>query len=267
MNSKKEASIGIFDSGFGGLTVMKALKEVLPNEHMIYFGDTARVPYGNKSPETILKYTIENASFLIEKGIKLLVIACHTACSVALPCMGNMFNVPIIGIQASGIEEVAKTSKSGRIGILGTRATIGSGVYQTQITRLLPKAEIIALPCPLFVPLVEEGYIDHVLTEMVVKEYLLPLSASDVDTLLLGCTHYPLLKDSIKKEIGPLVNVVDPAIKCAQHVRLALETAGLLNTNKDTPEYHFYVTDDADKFRSLGRIFLNYPIENIILKD
>jgi glutamate racemase len=259
----KTDCIGIFDSGLGGLTVMNAIRQVLPHENILYFGDTARIPYGTKSGETILRYSIENASFLISQGIKVLVVACHTACSVALEELQKMFSIPILGVIQPSIEKVVQTSPQGKIGILGTRATVSSGTYQQQLQTLMPSAEITAIACPLFVPLVEEGYADHSLTELAIQEHLRPLKAKQIDTLLLGCTHYPLLASYIRKELGPSVNLIDPGLNCAEALKELLAKQDLLNPSLSLPHYQFFVSDDPEKFRLLGKTFLNYPIEDI----
>ncbi len=258
------ASIGIFDSGFGGLSVMRAIRATLPYENLIYFGDTARLPYGSKSADTILRYSIENASFLIAQGIKVLVIACNTACAVAFEELQKMFSIPIIGIISPGVEEVVRTTTGGLIAILGTRRTISSGVYQQLIENVIPYAEISAISCPLFVPLVEEGYIEHPLAEMIVQEYLRPLKRKEIDTVLLGCTHYPLLQTHIQKELGPHVILVDPAMNCAEKLRILLQERSLQNEQQHLPHYQFFVSDDPEKFRLLGKTFLNYPIEHVL---
>jgi len=261
----KEArkSIGIFDSGFGGLTVMNAIRQTLPHENIIYFGDTARIPYGTKSGETILRYSIENSSFLISQGIKVLVVACHTACSFALEELQKMFTIPILGVIQPSIEKVVQTSLQGKIAILGTRATISSGTYQNQLQTLIPHAEISAIACPLFVPLVEEGYLDHSLTELAIQEHLRPLKTKHIDTLLLGCTHYPLLTEYIQKELGPHVNLIDPGLNCAEALKKLLAQQNLLNPDLSLPHYQFFVSDDPEKFRLIGKTFFNYPIEDV----
>jgi glutamate racemase len=204
---KSTQSIGIFDSGFGGLTVMRSIRSTLPHENLIYFGDTARLPYGSKSAETILRYSIEGASFLISQGIKLLVIACNTACcSFVIEELQKLFSVPILGVIMPGVDQIIKNSVNGRIGILGTRFTVSSGVLQQHIKARLPEADISAISCPLFVPLVEEGYVEHPLTEIIVQEYLRPLKKKEVDSVLLACTHYPLLHSVIQKELGENVS-------------------------------------------------------------
>lgn len=259
-------SIGIFDSGFGGLTVMNAIRTVLPHENIIYFGDTAHLPYGAKSGETILRYSIENASYLMGMGVKVLVVACHTACCFALEELQKMFEIPILGVISPAIERVSQVSSNGKIAILGTRATVNSGVYQRHIQSRLPQAELHAISCPLFVQLVEEGYIDHPITEMVIQEYLRPLKNKEIDTILLGSTHFPHLIAQIQKEVGQSVHLVDPAVNCAEKLKALLAEKGLENPEKDIPHYQFIVSDDPEKFRLLGKTFLNYPIEDVQLK-
>ncbi len=245
---------------------MRALRQVLPHEDMIYFGDTARLPYGSKSAETIIRYSLENSSFLMGQGIKLLVVACNTVCAVALEQLQKTYQIPVIGVIQSGVEQVVKTSQTGSIAILGTRATIASGVYQQQIQQRMPHADLSAISCPLFVPLVEEGYGEHPLSELVIHEYLHPLRLKEVDTVLLGCTHYPLMQSMIQKSLGSQVALIDPAPACAEYVRLLLQESNLLNEQTGIPHYQFYVSDDPEKFRLLGKTFLNYPIEHVVLK-
>ncbi len=264
---RRRSSIGIFDSGFGGLTVMNAIRHVLPHENIIYFGDTARLPYGNKSAETIVRYSIENATFLMEQGIKILVIACNTACSYAIEQLESLFDIPVIGIIAPAVEQVTKLTK-GHVAILGTRATIASGVYQKHFSHNIPGAHLTAISCPLFVPLVEEGYIEHPMTEIVAQEYLRPLKLKhkEVDTVLLACTHYPFLKDIIQKELGEGVTLIDPAFSCADYIKTVLQQKGMVNDQNELPHYQFYVSDDPEKFRLLGKTFLNYPIEHVFAR-
>ena len=278
-------SIGIFDSGFGGLTVMRAIRELMPHENIIYFGDTARLPYGSKSAETILRYTLESATYLVAQGIKILVIACHTSCSAALEEVRKAIDIPIIGITELGVEEVLRRLPNGKIAVLGTRATITSGIFQKQITlggncktpgsckindfesvcnSLL---ELFPIACPLFVPLVEEGYVDHPMTTAIAQEYLRPFKNQKIDGALLGCTHYPLLQAIIQQELGPDVQLIDPAIACAEKTKSLLLEKNLLNLSTDLPHYQFVVSDDPEKFRLLGKTFLNYPIEHVHLKS
>ncbi|HEY2810198.1 MAG TPA: glutamate racemase [Rhabdochlamydiaceae bacterium] len=256
-------NIAILDSGFGGLTAMRHIRALMPNENIIYFGDTAHLPYGNKSPQTIVNYCLENIPFLLDKGIKILVIACHTACTAALPIVRKHFNILIVGIIEQGIEQAVQATQNQRIGVLGTRTTIASGVYQRQIQLLSPQAEIHALACPLFVPFVEEGYTDHPITSLMIADTLRPIKNKNIDTLLLGCTHYPLLEPLIQREFKNSVNIIDPAKGCALKTRQLLAENQLLNPQQTSPNYTFYVTDDPDKFRQLGKTFINYPIETV----
>lgn len=255
--------IGIFDSGFGGLTAMRQIIELLPQENVIYFGDTARLPYGNKSPTAISTYCLENASFLDRMQIKVLVVACHTACTAALEQLRLALSIPVIGIMEQGIEEAVACTRTQKIAIAGTRATIASHAYQEGIQQRLPSAEIHAIACPLLVPLVEEGYIDHVIASLAIQEYFGPLKGTEIDTLLLGCTHYPLLKAVMQQELSDAVILIDPAKRCAETIASLLTDLDLLN-QQITPGFHtFYVTDDPEKFQHLGQIFLNAPIHDI----
>lgn len=257
--------IGIFDSGFGGLTVLKELKKALPYEHMLYLGDTARLPYGTKSRETIIRYTIQSCSFLANQGVKLIVIACNTATSMALDDVQSHFSIPIIGVIDPVIEHVVQTSKKGRIGILATRATIVSGVYQKKIADHLPNAEITPIAAPLLVNLIEEGFIDHPLTHLALQEYIRPLLLAEVDAVVLGCTHFPLIKTVIEKAVGPHVRVIDPAFACAQATQHTLALHNLLSLDQKERDALFYVTDDPDRFQRLGPQFLGYATPNVAL--
>lgn len=259
------ASIGIFDSGFGGLTVMRAIMQRLPQENIIYFGDTARLPYGNKNPETILRYALENTQFLLHRGVKAIVVACNTACSAALKELHNNCPIPVIGVTLSAIDEIMQQQKNAAIAIIGTRSTIQSHVYQKQVQTALPQAQIHAISCPLFVPLVEEGYIEHPLTIAAIQEYLTPLKHHNIDCLILGCTHYPLIAHMIQKELGTTVRLIDPAQGCAEQMHRLLSHYQSHNSQKSHPHYEFHVSDDPEKFRLLGRTFLNYPIEHVHL--
>lgn len=244
---------------------MKAIQNLLPHENIIYFGDTARLPYGTKSRETILKYSIENASFLIQQGIKVLVIACHTACSHALRELQKQFETPIIGVSTSLIEHIRQVSATGQIAILGTRGTIASGAYQNAIKQLFPEAEITAIASQLLVNLVEEGFIDHPLTSMAIAEYLHPIKNKEMDALILGCTHFPLLSKQIEQFVGPDVQVVDPAYFCARDLQKLLKEKQLLNTDMTPPHLQFFVSDDPEKFRLLGQAFLGQALPEVSL--
>lgn len=264
--SKKKISsqsIGMFDSGLGGLTVMQQVMHLLPYEKIVYFGDTARVPYGGKSPDTIIRYSIENAIFLMEQNVKMLVIACSTASACAIDKLQQIFNLPVIGSIAPGVEKAVQGSRHGRIAVLGTKATINSGVYQKGILHRLPHATVKAIACPLFVPLVEESFISHPVAKMIIKEYLAPLHHQKVDTVILGCTHYPLLHQLIQEELGGDVMIVDSAIACAEEVNIILEKYQIFTEYNVTQRHQYYVSDDPEKFRTIGREFLGMPLEHV----
>ena len=263
-------AIGIFDSGVGGLTVMQQMMQVLPAENLIYFGDTARVPYGNKSPETIIRYSIENAHFLSEKKIKLLVVACNTASAYALPALRAAFSFPVIGVIEAGAAAAVAATCNHHIAVIGTRATILSGAYQSSIYAHLPFATLLPIACPLFVPLVEEQWLVHPATQLIVRQYLGPLHHLNIDTLLLGCTHYPLLASLIQKEIGENVKLVDSATTCAKAVLELLSKEQLLNDSQQRGEYHYYVSDDPERFHSLAAQLLGgleYQQMHILQRD
>lgn len=222
-HSLNDLPIGMFDSGIGGLTVMRQIMKKNPKEDIIYFGDTARIPYGDKNSKTIERYAIENTLLLLSRNIKLLVIACNTASAHATALLRKYFNIPIIDVIESVITEIASAQMHHRIAILATSGTVNSSVYEKRLLQKLPKAEIFSIPCPLFTPLIEEGFTHHAATREIVKEYLAPLKEKAIDTLLLGCTHYPLLLHLIKEECGPSVHIIDPAEACASHVAATLQ--------------------------------------------
>jgi glutamate racemase len=251
----RSQAIGLFDSGVGGLTVAQQIMRALPHERLIYFGDTARIPYGNKSQETIIRYSIENTICLLEKNIKLLVVACNTASALALPKLRKLFNIPILGVIEPGAEKAASMTRNQRVAVLGTKGTIQSGAYQTVLQTLLPEAVIFPIACPLFVPLVEEHWLDHAATRLIIQDYLRPYRDEGIDTVLLGCTHYPLLKEMLQEELGEGVTIVDSASTCAEHVASLLKKHDLLA--KELAEEHaYYASDDPEKFCLLGeRLF------------
>lgn len=254
-----DAPIGLFDSGFGGLTVMKELVKSLPNEHFIYLGDTANLPYGNKSPETVIRYVQANVAFLMEKGIKILVIPCHTACCHAFEILKDILTIPVVGVIEPLLQPVQNFQ---RIAILGTASTIESGIYQNQIRKQNPSAEIFARACPLFVPIIEEGFHDHLCAELMARHYLADLKGK-VDAALLACTHYPLLRNVLQKELGMNVQLIEPSIGCVQSVKRILIEKKLLRSLKEKPEYQFFVTDDPDKFKKFGKLFFGSVIEKV----
>ena len=254
-------AIGVFDSGVGGLTVLKEILRLMPEENTIYLGDTARVPYGTRSASTIRKYARQTTSFLVSKGVKMLVVACNTSAAVALPALRRHFpGLPVIGVIEPGARAAAAASTSGRIGVIGTEGTIGSGAYERAIRRLRPDAEILSSPCPLFVSLAEEGWVEGKVARLVAREYLEPLREKGIDTLVLGCTHYPLLKGTIRRVMGQQVTIVDSAEETARSVREKLDEAGWREEGSHRSRRRFYVTDLPAKFKVLGRRFLDAPV-------
>jgi glutamate racemase len=258
------APIGVFDSGIGGLTVLRALIGELPGESFVYFGDTARVPYGNKSAETVCKFSRENVSFLMGEGVKIVVVACNTASAAAVPVLRDELPVPIVGVIEPGARAAVKKSKSYRIGVIGTAATIRSEAYQKAIRALSPRAEVIARACPLFVPLVEEGWADTQVAEMVAESYLGEFRRDGVDVLVLGCTHYPLLRDVIARVLGPSIELVDSAVETAREVRQRLEAERVLSSLKKG-ELSIYLSDITPNFRDIGERILGRPIPGVRL--
>lgn len=259
---KPNRPIGVFDSGIGGLTVLKELVDLLPGEEMIYLGDTARVPYGVRSPETIVRYSEENVLFLMNFGVKLIVVACNTSSAIALPKLQRKFSFPILGVVEAGARAAVETSRSGRIGVLGTEATVRSGAYAKYILTLNPRAKVSAVPCPLFVPLAEEGWVGDKVARLTAENYLRDLKSRTPDVVLLGCTHYPLLKGVIQKVMGPRVRLIDSAVETAREVKELLDRTGLAR-EKDSGRLRFYVTDNPEKFRRVGEKFFRRPIAKV----
>ena len=256
--------IGVFDSGIGGLTVFGALAARLPSERILYLGDTARVPYGTKSPETVTRYTRESARFLLQRGIKALVVACNTASALALPSLLGEIPVPALGVLQPGARRACRLSPSGSIGVIGTEATIHSGAYAEAIRRLRPQAKVIAAACPLFVPLAEEGWADGEVALLVARRYLAAFDGSGIDALVLGCTHYPLLKGVIGQVLGGGIALVDSAEAAAEETAALLEDRGLLAAaGAGHAGHHFYVTDSSKRFAQVGSRFLGRPLERL----
>ncbi len=248
--------IGVFDSGIGGLTVVKELMRILPFERIVYFGDTARVPYGTKSADTVIKFSLENILFLLRNDVKIVVVACNTASSVALPSIKRHFKVPIVGVIKPGAREAVYATTKKRIGVIGTRATITSHSYENQIRELDPTIKVIAKSCPLFVPLVEEGWLNEDVTFQIAEKYLAPLKKAQIDVLILGCTHYPLLKSVIRKVIGKGVALIDSAEQVAIDVGRILKEENLGTTKRQRPKHLFYVSDEPEIFARVGEKFL-----------
>jgi glutamate racemase len=247
-------AIGIFDSGVGGLTVFKQIAELLPRENLVYLGDTARVPYGTKSEITVKRYALEAAEFLVAKGVKMLVVACNTASAVALPALRERFNLPVIGVIEPGARRAA-ASRNRRIGVIGTEGTINSGRYPEAIRELLPDARISSVACPLFVPLAEEGWSEHEIARLAAIEYLRPLMGAGIDTLVLGCTHYPLLRNTLERVLGDNVTLVDSGTETAKAVQRFFCEQGLEHPDSGGLR-EFYVTDVPARFERVGQSFL-----------
>ena len=262
----KQLTIGMFDSGVGGLTVLREVKQCLPQHSFIYFGDTGRCPYGPKGESTIIRYSLESCAFLIDQGIDLLVVACNTASAIALNALQEAFDIPIIGMIEPAVRAVCESTTTARIGVIGTRATIASGVYQTQLYTHLPHAVVTAIACPLFVPLIEERFPHPIITQMIIHEYLHSFKEHKIDTLLLGCTHYALLQPLIEKELADTITVVNPAIPAAQIVRKISEefkNDENIQDRKIKDKDSFFVSDDPERFRTIGEHFFGYPLPTI----
>jgi glutamate racemase len=252
--------LGVFDSGIGGLTVFRALAKRLPGEQILYLGDTARVPYGTKSRETVTRYTRECARFLLHRNIKTLIVACNTASALALPSLMKELSVPTVGVLQPGAQRACDVSVSGRIGVIGTDATIRSGAYAAAIRRIRADAEVSSVPCPLFVPLAEEGWTEGEVARLVAEKYLSAFEGKGIDTLVLGCTHYPLLKGVISQVLGPSIRLVDSAEAVADEAAQVLESSGLKAMRERGEEHHFYVTDSSRRFAEVGSRFLGTPL-------
>ena len=259
-----EKYIGVFDSGLGGLTCVKELMEILPDEPIVYFGDTGRVPYGSKSNETIIKYVKSDIKFLQSFDLKMIVVACGTASAIALPQLREELTVPTFGVVDAASIAAANDTKNKRVGIIGTAGSIRSGAYEKKIAEINPEIKTFSVACPLFVPLVEEGYTEGTVVELVAKEYLEKIKASGADTLILGCTHYPLLKEVIRKIMGTGITLIDPGQVTAGNVRDYLDKNNL--RSKKCGEYKFFVSDRPDNFKKLASDFLQRPIDGEIEK-
>ncbi|MFN8770054.1 MAG: glutamate racemase [Neisseriaceae bacterium] len=257
-------SIGVFDSGIGGLSVVKQIMNILPNENIIYFGDIARIPYGTKSVDTINKFTSETVQFLLEKEVKALVIACNTITAVAYDTVCKLAkDIPVIDVISSGVLAVTENSLYKKVGIIATPATIKSQAYPNSIKSINNQIEVISQECPLLVPLIEESFIKHQALELIATTYLKKFNGSGIDALVLGCTHYPLITETLSKIIGKKVDIIDPAIKASQQLQHILEQQGIINSINNHPTHKFYVTDTPDKFKHIGEMFLNHNLTHI----
>jgi len=265
--------IGIFDSGLGGLTVFKAIVRLLPQERLIYLGDTARVPYGTKSSATVTRYSEENTAFLIQHQVKAVVVACNTASAYAVPTLKQESAIPLLGVLEPGAARACHVSREGRIGVIGTAGTVASGAYEQAIRRIRSDATVTTKACPLFVPLAEEGWLNRDETYSIARHYLQPLLDGGLDTLILGCTHYPMLHGVIQDVVGPEVQLIDSAQAVAEALQETLREQDLLRGHGTEPgaassapiEHRFFVTDDPARFRQVGEVFLGHSIDNVQL--
>ncbi|HEU4390457.1 MAG TPA: glutamate racemase [Blastocatellia bacterium] len=261
--TNRDAPIGIFDSGVGGLTVFRAIRERLPNESLIYLGDTARIPYGTRSVNTVQRYALEDAAFILSENVKVLVIACNTASALAGDRLARECAVPVIGVIQPGARQAARSTRSRRVGVIATEATVASGAYERAMKAVDNDLEVISRACPLFVPLAEEGWADHQVTRQVAEEYLADLKARRVDTLVLGCTHYPLLRPVLERTMDAGTVFVDSGQAVADDVGRLLEERELTRAGESPPAERFFVTDFAARFQRVAELFLGRPLEKV----
>lgn len=263
MEKNNSAPIGVFDSGVGGLTVAREIMRQIPNERIVYFGDTARVPYGSKSKETVTRYSRQIVRFLRTQEVKAIVVACNTASAYALDEIEKEIDIPIIGVVKPGAKVASDATKNGKIGVIGTEATIGSQIYSRYIKEINPGAEVLGKACPLFVPLVEEGLLHDPVTDEIAMRYLSGLIDSGIDTLILGCTHYPLIRSTVGKVVGENVTLVNPAYETARELCQLLDRENMLNETKPelgSNQYQFFVSDAAEKFIRFANSIIKYGI-------
>ena len=252
--------IGIFDSGIGGLTVVKQLTKLLPNENYIYFGDTARVPYGTRSNRLIKQYAFEDTAFLQQFKIKLLVVACNTVSAVAVDILESAIDIPLTGVIKPGVEGAIQSTKNNKIGVIGTTATIKSGAYEKRIKSINPEITVYGQACPMLVHLVEEGWVDEEITRLTIIKYLKPLLEKSIDTIILGCTHFPVVSDLIQDVVGPSITLIDSGKETAKKVKQILDKSGLNKNESSAGQFSFYVSDIPDKFDEVGTLFLGRPV-------
>lgn len=262
MECKKTAPIGVFDSGVGGLTVVREMIRQLPNENIVYFGDTARVPYGSKSQKTIIRFSEQIIRFLKKKQVKAIVIACNTASALALEAVRDEFDIPILGVVIPGARAAVEATQNAKVGVVGTDATVQSGMYTKIIRGMNPDIEVIEKACPLFVPLVEEGFKEHHVTREIIDYYLDSMKKTDIDAMILGCTHYPLLRSKIRAYMGDKIQIVNPAYETAMDLKRLLEEQDMVNDGTKAPHssYEFFVSDAAEKFRSFANTVMPFDI-------
>lgn len=263
IDNSRNAPVGVFDSGVGGLTVAREIMRQLPNEHIVYFGDTARVPYGSKSKDNIIRYSRQIIRFLRTQGVKAIVIACNTASALALDIVRQETDIPVIGVVVPGARAAVHTTANRKIGVIGTEATIRSEMYTKIMQQMDGDVSVIGKACPLFVPLVEEGFARHHVTDEIIDFYLRTIRDSDIDTLILGCTHYPLLRSRIRAYMGEQVHIVNPAYETAMDLKKLLDLHHMANDaiREEHATYSFYVSDAADKFKQFANSILPYDIE------
>lgn len=263
MTSRNSKPIGVFDSGIGGLTVVRALTRHLPHENIVYFGDTARVPYGPKSPQVVREYSVQDTEFLMAHHVKMIVVACNTVSSVALDLVMKRAKVPVVGVIQPGATAAAAATRNGRVGVIGTVGTIASNAYVNAIRLADPAVSVTAQACPLFVPLAEEGWTDHPATALIVKEYLFPFRRDRVDTLVLGCTHYPILAGVISAYLGDGVTLIDSGEAAARETGEILRAEGIANPSAAKPNVQFFVSDIPHKFTEVGERFLGHRLGRV----
>ncbi len=255
--------IGIFDSGIGGLTVLREIAKILPHEDLLYLGDTARVPYGTKSADTVRRYAFQNAKFLLKEKVKAIVVACNTASAFALEDLQKEFSIPILGVVEPGAVAALRITHSRRIGVIGTEGTVDSGTYEKHLLQREPGVFVSSAPCPLFVPLIEEGWWEGDIAEEIARTYLKDMRKQNIDALILGCTHYPLLKKTIAKVMGPSISLIDSAEETARSLSQLLAQRHLMRTENKNPRREYFVTDSPERFRRLGRLFLDTPLKDV----
>jgi glutamate racemase len=263
MPSRSSLPIGLFDSGIGGLTVAQQVMSLMPRENIVYFGDTARVPYGSKSTETVIEYSLQAQAFLESMGVKMIIIACNTASSVALDAVRSVASVPVLGVIEPGARAALSATRSRIVGVIGTEGTIRSEAYQKALREQMPDVKVYERACPLFAPLAEEGFSHHEVTRILSREYLQPMLSRSIDALILGCTHYPVLEPSIAEIAGSGVTLVNPAVATAELARATLEELGLTNASASLPRYTYYLSDFPHKFVEVGERFLGRRLEHV----
>ena len=268
MENSKTAPEGVFDSGVGGLTVAREIARQLPDENIIYFGDTARVPYGSKSQNTIIRFSEQIIRFLRTKEVKAIVIACNTASALALDAVRDEFGIPILGVVIPGARAAVEATRNKKVGVVGTDATVQSGMYTKVIHGMDPDVTVIEKACPLFVPLVEEGFKEHIVTQEIIEYYLESMRSTDIDAMILGCTHYPLLRSRIRDYMGDRIQIVNPAYETAMDLKKLLHEMDMENDGSDArhSRYSFYVSDAAEKFRRFANTVMPFdvPTTNVV---